>query len=151
MSGVPKNIAVVGSTASPLTSCRPEPTLSTTSPNVGLVAKFVDDNNYLVFVIHNTTFSGSAVFACVGGYYVPASPTSNGHERRLATLGLTVGSTYTATVNSTVVASGFTQPHHNRWLSGPSKAGLYLGLASLEGGIRTIRRLAVRQLRVRNT
>ena len=133
ISDVPKNIAVVGSTASPHI-VQAEATLSTTSPNVGLVAKFVDDNNYLVFVIHNTTFSGSAVFACVGGgYYVLASPTLTVTKGATYTLGLTVGSTYTATVNSTVVASGSLSPTIIAGLSGPSKAGLYLGSGLFEG------------------
>ena len=68
LAGVPKNIALLGSSPDAHT-VQADITLSATSPNVGLVAKFVDTSNFIITALRNTTSHGFSVIICVAGTF----------------------------------------------------------------------------------
>lgn len=125
---VPKNIALLGSTADPhIVSA--DITFSATSPNVGLVAKFVDTSNFIFVDLYNTTLQEIAVIICVGGTFGVLYSSS---------FTVTKGATYavrfdvdaagwTIRVNGTAIRSDTLSGPQSAALAGTSSAGLYLG------------------------
>lgn len=127
LAGIPKNIAVIGSTAEPhIVSA--DFTLSTTSPNVGLVAKYVDTSNFILAALRNTSSSGIEVIICIAGTY-----TSLGSATRIVTKGATyrMRVTVDTTVQVDLDGAGAIGPitlsaPQIAALSGPTAAGLTL-------------------------
>lgn len=125
---VPKNIAVIGSTAAPHIVTA-DITLSATSPNVGVVAKFVDTHNFIFTNIYNTTSHGLTVIVCVAGTYTALYSDSRTITKSATyTLRLRVdGSGWSVSLNGGTVSSGTLTAPQLAALSGPSAAGLFLG------------------------
>lgn len=134
-SGVPKNIAVVGAGID-THDVSADITLSATSPSVGVVAKYVDENNFVMAIIYNTTSYGiQPVVSYLGGFTFPA----------LATPTVTKGATYTLRVEVTatdinvyrdgtpVTTTTLTAPQQAMFAA-PAAAGLYLGSGTLGSG-----------------
>ena len=98
-SGVPKNIAVVGAGIG-THDVSADITLSATSPSVGVVAKYVDENNFVVAFMYNTTSYGIQIGVCYLGGFTFAP---------LATPTVTKGATYTLRVEVTATDSNTPQ------------------------------------------
>ena len=131
---VPKNIALLGSTAEPHI-VEADVTLSATSPNVGVVAKFVDTHNFIFANIYNTTSHGLAIIIDVAGTF-----TALHSDSRTITKGATYrlrlrvdGVGWSASLNGGSVSSGTLTGPQLAALSGPSAAGLFLGSGMFDG------------------
>lgn len=134
MTNVPKNIALLGSTAGEHT-VQADLTLSATSPNVGVVAKFVDTSNFIFANLYNTTSQGVAVVICVAGTFT-AIRTINYTVTKGATyqVKFTVGNPgWTLKIDGALLASDSLTGPQIAALAGTSYGGLYLGSGLFNG------------------
>ncbi len=132
--GVPKNIALLGSTAGEHT-VQADLTLSATSPNVGVVAKFVDTSNFIFANLYNTTSQGVVVVICVAGTFTAIS-TASYTVTKGATyqMTFTVGNPgWTLKIDGTLFTSGSLTGPQIAALAGTSYGGLYLGSGWFNG------------------
>jgi len=123
---VPKNLAVIGSESGDHTVSATI-TLSTTSPNAGLVAKYKDVNNFISCYLHNTTWQGFDVVGCFAGVWMSLVSTSAIIAKGSTVAAtLTVGEVWSLHISGTTVASGTLTAPQIAALSGPTSGGLML-------------------------